>query len=71
MKRQSFYHMWAEVLRIDNEKYYIKSDNGMCLQEVDKLTFKKELEKYAKWVKDSWTQNIKEKYNDILKELEK
>lgn len=71
MKRQSFYHMWTEVLRIDNEKYYIKSDDGMCLREVDKLTFKKELEKYAKWVKDSWTQNIKEKYNDILKELEK
>lgn len=70
MKRQSFYDMGVEVLRIDNGKYYIESDDRMCLQEVDKLTFKKELEKYAKWVKDCWAEDVKERYNNILKELE-
>lgn len=70
MSKQSFYTMGVEELRIEDGKYYISSEDNMCLMEVDKPTFKKELEKYAKWVKDSWAQDVKERYNNILKELE-
>ena len=70
MKRQSFYDMDVEVLRIENGKYYIESEDRMCIQETDKQTFKRELEKYAKWVKDGWSKDLKERYDIILKELE-
>ena len=67
--KQSFYTMGVEVLRIEDGKYYIPAEDEMCIIEVDAKTFKQELEKYAKYVKDYWDKTTREKYDKILKEI--
>lgn len=60
---------FGEVLRIEDDKYYILSEDQECFQEVDFERFVKEYKKFENLYNTTWSKEFKEEYEAIGKEL--
>ena len=60
----------GELLRIENGKYYIVNEDFGCMQEVDLERFKQQVKLYENVCKNTWSEDLKQQYKELLKELE-
>lgn len=56
----------VSVLMIRDNKYYILSDDGECMQKVDFKRFKEEVERFRNLYEFTWSKDFKREYEDIL-----
>ena len=60
----------GELLRIENGKYYILNEDFGCMQEVNLERFKEAVKLYENVCKNTWCKEMKQQYEELLKELE-
>lgn len=60
----------GELLRIENDKYYIVNEDFGCMQEVDLKRFKEQVKLYENVCKNTWDERMKREYEELVNELE-
>lgn len=71
MKKELFSN-GVEIARVDNNKYFIESEDGEYIKQVDKKEFIEYLKKISYSCLTSWNKEIRQQYLelvDIVKEM--
>lgn len=59
----------GEILRIEDNKYYVLNQTEEYLIEITKEEFKNYLNNELNWIKNNWNEKLKKEYLEIMEEL--